>query len=163
MKLHLVVGWHHFSVVVVVAVPLPRLLLDLPLLLRRRRAPVHQESHSGTNSLLSLSFATSEITSIQFCQAVIESIKDFLNRTFNSGDSERGSRDSRTTRERVAAYRTTEQRQPRLGLFSAQAFGRNSRLVAVLKYELESLSTPSTELGPDRQEMAPTSNRGRTA
>ena len=54
MKLDLVVSWHHFSVVVVVAVPLPRLLLDLPLLLRRRRAPVHQESHSGTNSLLYL-------------------------------------------------------------------------------------------------------------
>ena len=69
MKLHLVVSWHHFSVVVVVAVPLPRLLLDLPLLLRRRRAPVHQKSHSGTNSLLSSNFATSEITSIQFCHA----------------------------------------------------------------------------------------------
>ena len=47
MKHYLVVSWHHFSVVVVVAVPLPRLLLDLPLLLRRRRAPVHQKSHSG--------------------------------------------------------------------------------------------------------------------
>jgi len=55
-------------------------------------------------------------------QAVIESIKDFLSRTFNSGDSDSGSRDSRTTRERVAAYRTEQ--QP-LGLFSSQFFGRN--------------------------------------
>ena len=36
-----------FSVVIVLEVHLPCLLLDLPLLLRRRRSPVHQESHSG--------------------------------------------------------------------------------------------------------------------
>ena len=65
---------------------------------------------------------------IDYCtlfQTVVESIKDFLNRTFNSGDSDRGSRDSRTTSERLAAYRTDQ--HPRLGLFSSQSFGRGRR------------------------------------